>query len=137
MRSLWAGRDNIDRALSEVPASSPRIAMMHNPDTFEQFPASTAPLSVSGHTHGGQIVIPGYGAAPIVLQQIRKKTPKLLSNYIPFLKVCSRVVKHWNWAEGWHQVGKNQLYVNRGLGTYSPGRFFCPPELTVITLESR
>ncbi|MDJ0547155.1 MAG: metallophosphoesterase, partial [Microcystis sp. M53601_WE4] len=33
-----------------------------------------------------------------------------------------------------HRVGENQLYVNRGLGTYFPGRLFCPPEVTVITL---
>ncbi|NEO65612.1 MAG: metallophosphoesterase, partial [Moorea sp. SIO4G2] len=29
----------------------------------------------------------------------------------------------------------NQLYTNRGLGTYWPGRLFCPPEVTVITLN--
>ncbi|MGV2831440.1 metallophosphoesterase [Myxosarcina sp. GI1(2024)] len=39
--------------------------------------------------------------------------------------------------KGWHQIRRNQLYVNRGLGTYAPGRIFCPPELTVITLESQ
>ena len=72
-----------------------------------------------------------------MIQQIRKSTPKFISYFIPYLKACSEVVKHWKWSEGWHQVGKNQLYVNRGLGTYSPGRLFCPPELTVITLESK
>ena len=50
------------------------------------------------------------------------------------MKACTRVLKNWQWAQGLHQVGGNQLYVNRGLGTYSPGRLFCPPEVTVITL---
>jgi predicted MPP superfamily phosphohydrolase len=45
-------------------------------------------------------------------------------------------MRHWEWAQGFHRVVKNQLYVNRCLGTYPPGRLFCPPEVTVITLEN-
>jgi predicted MPP superfamily phosphohydrolase len=51
-----------------------------------------------------------------------------------FNQNCDRVILHWEWSEGLHRVGQNQLYVNRGLGTYLPGRLFCPPEVTVITL---
>ncbi|MEO0834818.1 MAG: metallophosphoesterase [Cyanobacteria bacterium J06642_3] len=58
--SLWANRDNVKQALSTVLDGSPRITMMHNPDTFEKFPANSAPLAVAGHTHGGQIRIPGF-----------------------------------------------------------------------------
>jgi uncharacterized protein len=46
-------------------------------------------------------------------------------------------VRHWEWSEGFHTIGNNQLYVNRGLGTYAPGRLFCPPEVTVITLVAK
>lgn len=44
------------------------------------------------------------------------------------------MVRHWEWAQGLHQVGKNYLYVNRALGTFPPGRWYCPPEVTAITL---
>jgi uncharacterized protein len=113
----------------------PRIVLSHNPDTAEILQQWRVDLQLSGHTHGGQITIPGIGAAPILVGQLRQRLPKSLHSSIPFLKTCSRVVKHWQWAQGWHQVGRNQLYVNRGLGTYPPGRFLCPPELTVITLS--
>ena len=55
---------------------------------------------------------------------------------MPFVKTeFFKVVRNWQWAKGFHQIGSNQLYVNRGLGTYLPGRLFCNPEVTVITLE--
>jgi predicted MPP superfamily phosphohydrolase len=69
--------------------------------------------------------------------KIRKYIPRPLRDRLPYLKNCAKIVKHINWYEGWHQVGTNQLYVNRGLGSYFPGRFYCPPEVTVITLECR
>lgn len=137
LADYWSREFNPKLVFEQIDPNIPRLVLSHNPDSAEILKKWRVDLQLSGHTHGGQIVIPNYGAAPILLQQVRKKTPPILRNYIPFLKVCSKVVKHWNWAEGWHQVDKNQLYVNRGLGTYSPGRLFCPPELTVITLESR
>jgi predicted MPP superfamily phosphohydrolase len=121
--------------MDELDPQTPRIVLSHNPDTAEILQKWRVDLQLSGHTHGGQIRIPGIGAAPILVQQLRQNLPKSLHSTIPFLKTCSRVVKHWQWAQGWHQVGRNQLYVNRGLGTYFPGRFLCPPELTVITFS--
>ena len=116
--SLWAGRDNVDKALSGVPDGSPRIVMMHNPDTFEQFPASSAPLSVTGHTHGGQVRIPG--------------TPQW--SWLKFTQKDK--VYADGWAKGYGEPG-NQLYVNRGIGmSIAPIRLFCPPELTFFTLEA-
>lgn len=137
LADYWSREFNPKLIFSQIDPNIPRVVLSHNPDSAEILKKHRVDLQLSGHTHGGQIVIPGYGAAPILVQQLRKNSPKIFKNYVPFLKVCARVVNHWNWAEGWHQVGKNQLYVNRGLGTYSPGRLFCPPELTVITLEPR
>ena len=116
--SLWAKRDNVDLALSEVPDNSPRISMMHNPDTYEQFPASAAPFSIAGHTHGGQVRVPG--------------TPQW--SWLAFTQ------KDKVTADGWiknYGEPNNQLYVNVGIGmSIAPIRLFCPPELTLFTLET-
>ena len=137
LADYWSREFNPKLIFEQIAPNIPRLVLSHNPDSAKILKKWRVDLQLSGHTHGGQIVIPGYGAAPVLLQQVRKKTPKFVSHFIPYLRVCSQVVKHWKWSEGWHQVDKNQLYVNRGLGTYSPGRFFCPPEVTVITLEPR
>ncbi len=132
---FWSREFQPEGVFAKIDPNIPRLVLSHNPDSAKVLKKYRIDLQLSGHTHGGQVVIPGYGAAPILLQQIRKSTPKFLRNYIPYLKECSSVVKYWQWSEGWHQIGKNQLYVNRGLGTYAPGRLFCPPEVTVITLD--
>ena len=116
--SLWANRDNVDLALSQVPDSSPRISMMHNPDTFEQFPASTAPFAVAGHTHGGQVRLPG--------------TPQW--SWLAFTQKDEVTADSWATGDG---QPNNQLYVNVGIGmSIAPIRLFCPPELTLFTLET-
>lgn len=123
--------------IPQLPPNVPRLVLSHNPDTAIILRQWRVDLQLCGHTHGGQVFIPGIGAAPILLQKMRRVIPKPLHSVIPYLKTCSRILKNWQWAQGWHQVGRNQLYVNRGLGTYFPGRFLCPPELTVITLDKR
>ena len=135
LADYWSKDFSTYSVFSQLQPNVPRIVLSHNPDSAQILVKHRVDLQLSGHTHGGQAVIPGYGALPVALQQIRKQTPRFLSKHIPYLKECAAVVKNWQWSEGWHQVGKNQLYVNRGLGTYFPGRFRCPPELTVITLE--
>ena len=132
---FWSRAFQPKHILAQINPAIPRIVLSHNPDSAKVLQQYRVDLQLSGHTHGGQVVIPGYGAAPILLEKIKKSTPKFLRQYIPYLKECSSVVKYWQWSQGWHQVGKNQLYVNRGLGTYAPGRLFCPPEVTVITLD--
>ncbi len=115
--SLWANRDNVDKALSNIPNRSPRIIMMHNPDTFEQFPSGSAPLAVAGHTHGGQVRVPG----------------------LPQWSWLRFTQKDKVYADGW-AIGfgepTNRLYVNPGIGmSVAPIRLFCPPELTFFTLQ--
>lgn len=56
--SRYARNDHPNRALAEIPGGAPRLAVMHNPDSFAAFPANTAPLALAGHTHGGQIRVP-------------------------------------------------------------------------------
>jgi hypothetical protein len=121
--------------LAQIPPEVPRIVLAHNPDTLDQLREDRADLVLSGHTHGGQVDLPILGPLPRHLNAIGTTIPKGLRRFLPYFnKDCDRIFQHWEWASGLHTVGQSQLYVNRGLGTYWPGRLWCPPELTVITL---
>lgn len=131
---LWSGEFS-PSILEQIPSTTPRLVLSHNPDTAEPLSKYRVDLQLSGHTHGGQVYLPGLGPAPQVWQRIRHWVPSIIRNRIPFLSDrCFRVARNWEWCRGLHRVGTNWLYVNRGLGTYFPGRFMCNPELTVITL---
>lgn len=115
--SRWANQDDVSAALEGIPANSSRVALMHNPDSFELFPANTAPLAVAGHTHGGQIRLP-YSPQWSWLKLTQKD--KVFAD---------------GWAKGYGEPGNN-LYINVGIGmSIIPVRLFCPPELTLFTLE--
>ena len=130
----WS-REFAPEVLNQIDPAVPRLVLSHNPDTAEPLASWRADLQLSGHTHGGQIYLPGLGSGPLVWKRFRQWVPRRVRNSIPFLSDrCFHVVRHWEWGQGLHRVGDNWLYVNRGLGTYPPGRFFCPPELTVLTL---
>lgn len=135
LADYWSREFNPASVMNRLDRSVPRLVLSHNPDTAAFLQPWRVDLQLSGHTHGGQIVIPGLGPFPTWYQTLRRITPKSLRPWLPYMSEdCYKVVKHWEWAQGLHQVGSNLLYVNRGLGTYSPGRLFCPPELTLITL---
>ncbi|NEP63512.1 MAG: metallophosphoesterase [Symploca sp. SIO2G7] len=122
--------------LNQLPSELPRIVLSHNPDTAEYMLPWRVDLQLSGHTHGGQIVIPGIGNLAERWFKLRRRLPTVIrKSRIPYLSdKCASVFTHWEWAMGLHKVGQNRLYVNRGLGTYAPGRLFCNPEITAITL---
>ncbi len=96
------------------------IIMGHAPDYAMPLirNGATMPLlCIAGHTHGGQIRIPGFGP----------------------LLTLSRVPRKY--ASGFHQLGQGWLLVSRGIGHergYAPRiRLFCPPELVMITLQGQ
>jgi len=134
LADYWSREFNPAPVMNQLDPNKPCIVLSHNPDSAEPLQKWRVDLQLSGHTHGGQITIPGFGPAPQLFKMLQPVIPKAMQRYIPLMKATVRVVKHWEWAQGMHQVDRNQLYVNRGLGTYPPGRFLCPPEVTVITL---
>jgi len=109
---LWEGIQDPIKAFIGVAASTPRILMSHNPDYAEELPpALRVDLMVSGHTHGGQVHVPLFGA-PMLPSRFGQK-----------------------YRAGLVRGPRCPVYVTRGLGTISPPvRFLCRPELTVLTL---
>jgi predicted MPP superfamily phosphohydrolase len=90
-----------------------KILLCHRPYFFKEAAAAGFDLVLSGHTHGGQVVLGAIGKD--VLSPAR-----LVSPYV----------------SGLYTEGTSKMYVSRGLGTVSiPIRFNCPPEITKIILE--
>ncbi|MTJ06658.1 metallophosphoesterase [Anabaena sp. UHCC 0204] len=137
LADFYSREFNPELIMNQLDSTTPRLLLSHNPDTAEILKNWRVDLQLSGHTHGGQIVIPGLGPAILYYIKILEKIPKKIRRKLPFLRQTHAILRHWQWSEGLHQVGNNQLYVNRGLGTYLPGRLFCPPEVTIITLAGR
>jgi len=105
------GRPDLAAALAEAP-DAPVILLAHEPDYARVAAAEPRiTLMLAGHTHGGQVRLPGIGALLL---------PKLGHMY----------------PSGMYQVGSMALYVTSGIST---GRFVirfnCRPEIAIITLE--
>jgi uncharacterized protein len=109
--SVSAGQPDPGAAFSARKNEGVSLALVHEPDYISKLSRLVqVDLQLSGHTHGGQVRIPGLG--PIVL-------PELGHTYV----------------EGLYRVGPSQVYTSRGIGMVGvPFRFNCPPEVTEITL---
>ncbi len=105
----YAGVDDLDGTLRQVSDDAPVILMAHEPDIFPEVPKRVA-LTLSGHTHGGQVRIFGY--APVVPSRYK-------SRY-----VYGHIVED-----------DRNLIVSGGLGVSGfPIRFGSPPEIVVVDL---
>ncbi|MCL2639618.1 MAG: metallophosphoesterase [Phycisphaerales bacterium] len=105
-----------ERAFTRVPRDAAVVLLVHNPDIYEHVEKHRWDLMLAGHTHGGQVRIPGIG--PLILPiSHRERAAGLI---YPDTARPDRV-----------------LYVNRGVGHLLKVRFFCPPEVTCVTLERR
>jgi predicted MPP superfamily phosphohydrolase len=108
---LWLRYANLPRALQSVPRDACKIALMHEPDFADEAAKAGIDLQLSGHSHGGQVRIPGIG--PLILPEYGRKYPMGLARVGNF----------------------TQVYTTRGVGVLPPPvRFNCPPEVTLIRL---
>jgi hypothetical protein len=109
----WSGKPDLNAALHNRPEAGLTILLAHEPDFADLWSQDgRIALQLAGHSHGGQVRLPGLGAP--ILPRFGKK-----------------------YDQGLYQVGGMWLYTTRGVGLgFVPVRFNCPPEITEITLVS-
>ncbi len=109
LRRTWQGVDDLPGTLAQLTDDAPAILMAHEPDIFPEVPERVS-LTLSGHTHGGQVRLFGY--SPVV--------PSRYGNRYAYGHVIE---------EGRH------LVVSGGLGcSIAPIRFGSPPEIVLLEL---
>jgi predicted MPP superfamily phosphohydrolase len=107
---FWTrGVADIARVLRKAQGTT--LLLAHDPRRLHEAAALNVPAVLSGHTHGGQVVVPGVGP--------------IYKRYFPVV-------------EGLGQEENTSIFVSRGVGTiYVPIRINCPPEVALITLKRR
>jgi uncharacterized protein len=105
---FWTKR-GADIASLVKGAAGTVVLLAHDPRRMTEAQALNIPLVLSGHTHGGQVVLPLVGA--------------VAASKFPVVSGLAR-------------QGDTTIFVSRGIGTvYVPIRFNCPPEVAVLTLQ--
>lgn len=111
--------DNAKKALDEA-GSSPRILFMHNANSLQDISGDEIQFAVAGHTHGGQIRIPGF--------------PNW--SWTSLVPQSPDEVKGDGWIPN-YKSSNSKLYVNRGIGFSNvPIRINCRPEVSVFKLTN-
>ena len=107
------GKPNLPRALRGCGPRDACLLLSHNPDLVERLRDPRVGLVLSGHTHGGQVVLPGVGA-PFTASRHGQK-----------------------YRAGLVKGPTTRVYVSRGVGTIGlPLRWGAPPEITLLTLRA-
>jgi predicted MPP superfamily phosphohydrolase len=110
VEDLWSRALDLDLAFAGLSPSVPSVVLAHNPRTVERLGARRCDLMLSGHTHGGQVHVPGIGR-PTLGRKARR------------------------FAAGLYQYRQTQVYVNKGVGFGFKFRFGVRPEVAVLTLR--
>ena len=107
---FWEDDLNIDKTFSCSYEGECRLLLSHNPDSVDTEFNTPLSLMISGHTHGGQVVIPFFG-------------PPMLP------------VKNKHYSSGLIVTHKTKLFISRGIGwAIYPIRFNCYPEIAILKL---
>jgi uncharacterized protein len=108
----FTGHSQTKKAVAKLPAGAQALVLMHDPASLLEMPAIPG-LIVAGHTHGGQVSLPLYGALALPTAAPRE------------------------WAYGWVESGPNRMYVTSGLGvSIFPVRFNMRPEWVMFTVKA-
>jgi predicted MPP superfamily phosphohydrolase len=109
--------ERLAQAMEDVPPDTFTLLLYHSPDLIEEAAAQEIDLYLAGHTHGGQLRLPFYGA----------------------IVTASRYGKRY--ARGRFEFGRTTLYVSQGLGFEGGGmpraRFLCRPEIVRLDLTGK
>jgi predicted MPP superfamily phosphohydrolase len=108
------GEPDLEQALADIPEDAGVILLTHNPDLAYDPAARQADLVFSGHTHGGQVVLPRLGAIHTQGTRLPRKHAAGYFNDLP---------------------GGGQMIVSRGMGESTPFRFGAPPEIVWVEVE--
>lgn len=112
---LWEDKIEMEKAFKDVDPKTPRILLSHNPDVAEYFPDDKGvrvDLQISGHTHGGEFVIPGV------------------------FDPANRVSKYGSkFNRGLVSGRRHQVFVSKGIGRPHAIRFMARPDVAVLTLR--
>jgi predicted MPP superfamily phosphohydrolase len=109
---LWSARQDLEAALGDAGGEDACLLLCHNPDYAEKLRDRRVGLVLSGHMHGGQIVLPGVG--------YRRLPSRYGTKYL----------------QGLVRAPATQVFVSRGVGTVGlPLRFRCRPEVNLLTLD--
>jgi len=108
---IYRGDPDVDRAFGNVDPASPCIAISHHPDIIDLLSGRRIDLLLCGHTHGGQIRFPFFGAVVVPSRH------------------------EGEFASGFHRVRNVLMYVSRGIGAIPPLRILCRPEVATFTLQ--
>lgn len=105
--------DNLEKTAAGIPSGSLSVLLSHTPEIYRHAANCGFDVMLSGHTHGGQICLPG--GVPLKLNAV---VPRRLG------------------AGSWHYKGLTG-YTSRGVGTsIVPVRFNCPPEITLHKFQA-
>lgn len=104
--------DHLLHDLAALPHDACCIVLSHHPDNVLWLRRAHPALVLSGHTHGGQVALPGLG--PLLVPSVRGSSH----------------------AAGFIRYQQTLLYVNYGLGVGFPVRILCPPEVACFDLDS-
>ena len=100
---------------TQLPRDAVRVLLYHSPELIPFATELGIDLYLCGHTHGGQVRLPGYGA----------------------ILTSSELGKQYDM--GYYRSGDTHLYVSRGIGMEGLGaprvRFLCPPEITLFSMQ--